>query len=60
MIRDPLDAAYSSFKFMEGWYLELGAVSPDDFVSQSLKRGDYYHHFDFFGGPKEITKMYFI
>ena len=45
VIRDPLDAAYSSFKFMEGWYLEPGAVSPDDFVSQSLKRGDYYHHF---------------
>ena len=32
VIRDPLDAAYSSFKFMEGWYLEPGAVSPDDFV----------------------------
>ena len=45
VIRDPLDAAYSSFKFMEGWYLEPEAVSPDDFVSQSLKRGDYYHHF---------------
>ena len=24
VIRDPLDAAYSSFKFMEGWYLEPG------------------------------------
>ena len=30
---------------MEGWYLEPGTVSPDDFVSQNLKRGDYYHHF---------------
>ena len=45
VIRNPLDAAYSSFKFMEGWYLEPGAVSPDDFVSQNLKRGDYYRHF---------------
>ena len=45
VIRNPLDAAYSSFKFMEGWYLEPGAVSPDDFVCQNLKRGDYYRHF---------------
>ena len=45
VIRNPLDAAYSSFKFMEGWYIEPGAVSPDDFVSQNLKRGDYYRHF---------------
>ena len=45
VIRNPLDAAYSSFKFMEGWYLEPEAVSPDDFVSQNLKRGDYYRHF---------------
>ena len=45
VIRNPLDAAYSSFKFMEGWYLEPGAVSPDDFVYQNLKRGDYYRHF---------------
>ena len=28
VIRNPLDAAFSSFKFMEGWYLEPGAVSP--------------------------------
>ena len=45
VIRNPLDAAFSSFKFMEGWYLEFGAVSADVFVTQSLKRGDYYRHF---------------
>ena len=45
VIRNPLDAAYSSFKFMEGWYLEPGAVSADEFVSQNLERGDYYRHF---------------
>ena len=45
VIRNPLDAAFSSFKFMEGWYLEFGAVSADVFVTQNLKRGDYYRHF---------------
>ena len=30
---------------MEGWYLEPGAISADEFVSQNLERGDYYRHF---------------
>ena len=60
VIRDPLDAAYSSFKFMEGWYLEPGAVSPDDFVSQSLKRGDYYHHFISWWPQRNIKNVLYL
>jgi hypothetical protein len=30
--RDPRDALFSMYKFMEGWFLEPGAVSLDDFA----------------------------
>lgn len=50
--RDPKDVVYSMFKFMEGWFIEPGAVSLDDFANASaisiglnLKaRGDYWAH----------------
>ncbi|MCB1689485.1 MAG: sulfotransferase domain-containing protein [Halioglobus sp.] len=51
--RDPRDAAYSMFKFMEGWFLEPGAISLDDFVRQIFiasgqapgsTNGDYWTH----------------
>ena len=38
VIRDPVDAAYSSFKFTEGWFLETGTVSADDFVSADIAK----------------------
>jgi len=51
--RDPGDAAYSMYRFMEGWFLEPGAVSLDDFVrgifiARGLSPGaggaDYWTH----------------
>tara|TARA_R110002073_G_scaffold15410_2_gene60813 strand:+ start:377 stop:1303 length:927 start_codon:yes stop_codon:yes gene_type:complete len=51
--RDPKDAAYSMFKFMEGWFMEPGAIALDDFVralfiasgrSPDNRRGDYWTH----------------
>jgi hypothetical protein len=51
--RDPKDAAYSMFKFMEGWFIEPGAISLDDFVRGTFitpgkapgsQRGDYWTH----------------
>ncbi|MFZ9128573.1 MAG: sulfotransferase domain-containing protein [Pseudomonadales bacterium] len=45
VIRDPLDAAYSAFKFMEGWYLEVGAVDPEVFVLAGTKEARYFKHF---------------
>lgn len=45
VIRHPVDAAYSAFKFMEGWYLEPGAVSADEFVRAGLQDRRYYKHF---------------
>ena len=51
--RDPRDAAYSMFRFMEGWFIEPGAIALDDFVSYTFVasgnapgslRGDYWTH----------------
>ncbi len=45
VIRDPVDAAYSSFKFTEGWFLEAGAVTADEFVSADIPKARYHEHF---------------
>ena len=51
--RDPRDAAYSMYKFMEGWFLEPGTVTADDFVRATFLQagrapgssgGDYWTH----------------
>ena len=51
--RNPQDAAYSMYKFMEGWILEPGAVSADDFIRARFiapgtapgnSGGDYWTH----------------
>lgn len=46
--RDPRDAMVSLYRFMEGWFIEPGAVSLDDFVRMRLARSDarsgYWHH----------------
>lgn len=34
-LRDPCDAVISMHKFMEGWFLEPGAVSADEFVQKN-------------------------
>ena len=45
VIRNLLDAAYSAFKFMEGWFLEVGAVDPETFVLAGTKDARYFKHF---------------
>jgi aryl sulfotransferase len=50
--RDPKDALYSMYKFMEGWFIEPGAVSLDDFArgtfiaagSPGSSGGNYWTH----------------
>jgi len=51
--RNPQDAAFSMYKFMDGWILEPGAVSADDFVrgvfiapgnAPGSSGGDYWTH----------------
>lgn len=47
-IRNPKDAVVSAFRFMEGWFVEPGAISIGEFArGRYLQRGegrDYWHH----------------
>lgn len=45
VIRNPVDAAFSSFKFLEGWYIEPGTVTADEFVAMAIGGGWYQKHF---------------
>jgi hypothetical protein len=46
--RDPKDALVSFYRFMEGWFMEPGAVSMDDFagdwIARSASGRDYWSH----------------
>ena len=46
--RDPKDAVVSMFRFMEGWFIEPGAVSINDFamgwVARTQEGRDYWSH----------------
>ncbi len=48
VIRDPRDTMVSFHRFMEGWFLEPGAVSADDFAAYLIARdhpgGSYWQH----------------
>ena len=47
-IRDPKDALVSMFHFMNGWFIEPGSVSIDEFalgpMTQRGQKRDYWHH----------------
>jgi len=50
--RDPKDVLYSMYKFMEGWFIEPGAISLDEFAQGTFivaggpgsSGGDYWTH----------------
>jgi hypothetical protein len=43
-LRDPKDALVSMYRFMEGWFLEPGAVSIEEFAGHWLRRDEYFKH----------------
>jgi len=43
-LRDPKDALVSMYRFMEGWFLEPGAVSIEDFAASWCERDEYWRH----------------
>jgi len=54
-LRDPLDVLVSSFRFMEGWFLEPGTVTIEEFAralfiprprSGGPSRADYWQHLE--------------
>jgi len=44
VIRNPVDRAFSSFKFMEGWFFEPGYISADEYIADIVARAEYEHH----------------
>lgn len=46
VLRDPLDAMLSLYRFFEGWWFEAGAVSLEEFAGYYLARGEegWWHH----------------
>jgi aryl sulfotransferase len=44
-IRDPKDALYSLYRFIEGWFFEAGSISLDDFAREFfIKDRGYWKH----------------
>lgn len=44
-VRDPRDALYSSFKFMEGWFIEPGTIPLEEFAEKNfIESGGYWKH----------------
>ena len=43
-LRDPKDALVSMYRFMEGWFLEPGAVTIEDFAADWIQRDEYWKH----------------
>lgn len=47
VLRDPVDAMVSLFKFLEGWHFETGSIAIEDFATYFLTRPDsnnYWSH----------------
>ena len=42
--REPKDALVSMYRFMEGWFIEPGAVTIADFAAPWIASGDYWRH----------------
>lgn len=67
--RDPADALYSMYRFMEGWFLEPGAVSLDDFARATFlpggsapgsSDGDYWTHLQSWWSRREDPDVLFM
>lgn len=43
-LRDPKDALVSMYRFMEGWFLEPGPVTIEDFAAPWIASGDFHKH----------------
>lgn len=60
-VRDPGDALYSMYKFMEGWFLEPGAVSLDEFARERfIKSGAYWRHLKSWWAQRQQSTVLFL
>ncbi|RLA45969.1 MAG: sulfotransferase domain-containing protein [Gammaproteobacteria bacterium] len=60
-VRNPGDALYSMYRFMEGWFLEPGAVSVDEFARERfIKSGDYWRHLKSWWARRQQPNVLFM
>ncbi len=60
-IRHPGDALYSMHKFMEGWFLEPGAVSLDEFARERyIKSRNYWRHLKSWWAQRQAPNVLFL
>ena len=60
-VRDPKDALYSAYKFFEGWFLEPGTVSLDEFARERfIKSGTYWSHLRSWWQQRSKTTVLFL
>ena len=66
--RDPKDVVYSLYKFMEGWFIEPGAISLDDFAratfmvtgSPDSSRVNYWTHLKSWWAHRDDQNVLFM
>lgn len=60
-VRNPGDALYSMYKFMEGWFMEPGAVNLEDFAHQRfMESRDYWKHLLSWWPQRRETNVLFL
>ena len=60
-IRDPKDALYSSYRFMEGWFIEPGTISLDDFARRDFMRSRaYWQHLKSWWEQRNESNVLFL
>ena len=60
-VRNPGDALYSMYKFMEGWFLEPGAVSLDEFARERfIKSRAYWRHLKSWWAQRQEPQVLFM
>lgn len=60
-VRNPGDALYSMYKFMEGWFLEPGAVNLDEFARERfIKSGAYWRHLKSWWAQRQEPTVLFL
>lgn len=60
-VRHPADAAYSMFKFMEGWFIEPGTVTADEVASKRMiEENGYFDHLISWWHQKDADNVLFM
>ncbi len=60
-VRHPADAAYSMFKFMEGWFIEPGTITADEVAHKRfIQSNGYFEHLISWWQQKDDSNVLFM